>query len=52
MLTLEEIETIISVATSTNKKEATACNVSVYTVFVFSFEHFDDFNTVIEMHVF
>ena len=54
MFTVKEIETIISQATPTNTKEATACNVSVFkgTVFVFILVQFDDFKTVIEMHVF
>ena len=51
ILTSQEIETIISEATTTNTKGATACNVFVYS-FVFLLIKLNDFNTVIEMHLY
>ena len=51
ILTLEEIETIISEATPTNTKRATACAVLYYS-FDFLLVKFNDFNTAIEMHIF
>ena len=51
ILTLEEIGTIISEATPTNTNGATACGVFVYS-FVFLLIKFNDFSTVIEMHLF
>ena len=51
ILTLEEIETIISEATPTNTKRATGCDVFVYS-FVFLLVKFNDFNTAVEIRIF
>ena len=51
ILTLEEIETIISEVTPTTIKGATECGVFVYS-FICLLVKFNAFNTVIEMHLF
>ena len=51
ILTLEEIETILSEAKPSNTKRITACGVLCIYSFVFLLVKFNDFNTAVEMHI-